>query len=294
MSFRLDANQPTNLLPLLSAALAATCFIGMDSVIKLLALRYDALQLSFFRFAGGSVFAVCLWAWKRSPLPDRAGWRLHFLRSALLLVSIVGYFHALTQLPLALAVTVSYLSPIFVAVLAIPVLKEQPSVWIWVALGLGLAGVSTAVAPELRAAFDGVGTKRLLGMASAAVAALSFAGVMLMARHQAGRDSMWTILLVQSLLPLLLLAGPAALDWRPVQRSDLGLVLLAGGLGTLGLLCLTFAFTRLEASRVAPLEYSGFVWSVLLGYLLFGEVPTLTTLASALLIVGGCLLLLRR
>lgn len=294
MPLRLDASPPTNLIPLLAAAMAATCFIGMDSVIKLMAMRYDALQLSLFRFAGGSVFAVCLWAWKRSPLPSRAGWRLHFARSVLLLLSIVGYFHALTQLPLALAVTISYLSPIFVAALAIPVLKERPSVWIWAALGSGLTGVSIAVAPELIAAFDGVGTERLLGMASAAVAALSFAGVMLMARRQAGRDSMWTILLIQSLLPLLLLAGPAALDWRPVQRSDLALILAAGALGTLGLLCLTFAFTRLEASRVAPLEYSGFVWAVLLGYLLFGEVPTLPTLVSALMIVGGCLLLLRR
>lgn len=294
MPLRLDASPQTNLIPLLAAAMAATCFIGMDSVIKLMAMRYDALQLSLFRFAGGSMFAVCLWAWKRSPLPSRAGWRLHFARSVLLLLSIVGYFHALTQLPLALAVTISYLSPIFVAALAIPVLKERPSVWIWAALGSGLTGVSIAVAPELIAAFDGVGTERLLGMASAAVAALSFAGVMLMARRQAGRDSMWTILLIQSLLPLLLLAGPAALDWRPVQRSDLALILAAGALGTLGLLCLTFAFTRLEASRVAPLEYSGFVWAVLLGYLLFGEVPTLPTLVSVLMIVGGCLLLLRR
>jgi S-adenosylmethionine uptake transporter len=60
------------------------------------------------------------------------------------------------------------------------------------------------------------------------------------------------------------------------------------------LLCLTFAFTRLEASRVAPLEYSSFVWAAGLGYLLFGEVPTLTTALSAVLIIGGCLLLLRR
>jgi drug/metabolite transporter (DMT)-like permease len=76
--------------------------------------------------------------------------------------------------------------------------------------------------------------------------------------------------------------------------SDVALILLAGGLGTFGLLCLTHAFTRLEASRVAPLEYTGLVWATALGYLLFGEVPTLSTMASAALIVGGCLLLLRR
>ena len=49
-----------------------------------------------------------------------------------------------------------------------------------------------------------------------------------------------------------------------------------------------------EASLAAPMEYTGFVWAALLGVLLFGEVPTATQLISAALIVGGCLLLVRR
>ena len=284
----------SHVLPLLAGVLAAASFVSMDSVIKLMTPRYDALQLSFFRFAGGSVFALLLWAWKRSPLPERAAWRLHVVRSLFLLVSLVGYFHALTQLPLALAVTISYLAPIFVSVLAIPVLKERPSQSIWAALTLGLAGVSTSLWPELQAGLDGKSTTRLLGMLSAAVAAVSFAFVMLLARKQSRSDSVWTILLIQSLLPLALLTAPAAWTWKPLLPGDLLLILLACGLGTLGLLCLTFAFTRLEASRVAPLEYSSFVWAAGLGYLLFGEVPTLTTALSAALIIGGCLLLLRR
>ena len=284
----------SNALPLLAGALAAASFVSMDGVIKLMAPRYDALQLSFFRFAGGSVFALLLWAWKRSPLPERGAWRLHVVRSLFLLVSLVGYFHALTQLPLALAVTISYLAPIFVSVLAIPVLNERPAPSIWAALALGLAGVSISLWPELQAGLDGKSTERLLGMLSAAVAAVSFAFVMLFARQQSRSDSVWTILLIQSLLPLALLAAPAAWAWKPLLEGDLLLILLAGGLGTLGLLCLTFAFTRLEASRVAPLEYSSFVWATGLGYLLFGEVPTLTTALSAALIIGGCLLLLRR
>ncbi|MEP7102196.1 MAG: DMT family transporter [Burkholderiales bacterium] len=288
------ASVPGHALPLLIVAIAAASFVSMDSVIKLLAARYDSLQLSFFRFAAGSLFALPLWLWRRTPLPSRGNWRVHALRSVLLLFSLVGYFHALTQLPLALAVTISYLAPIFVAVLSVPLLKEKPSSAIWLALGAGLVGVSISVWPELAAGVDGISTARLLGMASAAAAALAFAGVMLLARRMANRDSIWTILLVQSLLPLLLLAGPAALTWKPVPATDIALILLAGGLGTLGLLGITWAFTRLEASRLAPMEYTSFVWAALLGYLLFGEVPTLTTAASATLIIGGCLLLLRR
>jgi S-adenosylmethionine uptake transporter len=280
--------------PLLSAAFAAASFISMDSIIKLMAPRYDALQLSFFRFAGGSLFAVLLWSWHRTPLPMLPAWRLHLLRSCFLLVSLVGYFHALTLLPLALTVTISYLSPIFVAVFSVPVLKEKPSSSIWLALAAGLVGVSISVAPELSAGFDQMSSKRVVGMASAAIAALAFSGVMLLARHQANRDSIWTILLIQSVLPLLLLSAPAAWNWRPVANTDIALIVLAGGLGTMGLMGVTFAFSHLEASRVAPLEYSSFVWAALLGYLLFDEIPTPTTAASAALIIGGCLMLLRR
>ena len=91
---------PGHAIPLLIVALAAASFVSMDSVIKLLAARYDTLQLSFFRFAGGSVFAVPLWLWRRTPLPSRGTWRLHALRCVFLLCSLIGYFHALTQLPL--------------------------------------------------------------------------------------------------------------------------------------------------------------------------------------------------
>ena len=266
----------------------------MDSVIKLMSLRYDALQLSFFRFASGSVFALLLWAWKRSPLPDRNAWGLHLLRSLFLLVSLVGYFHALTLLPLAQTVAISYLAPIFVSVLAIPVLRERPSSSIWLALSFGLAGVLISMVPELVASLQGAGSSRLFGMLSVAIAALAFAFVMLLARRQANRDSIWTILLIQSLLPLVLLTVPAAWTWKPVLHSDIAWIMLAGLLGTVGLLGLTYAFTRLEASRVAPLEYSSFIWAAGLGYAVFGEVPTWATAASAALIIGGCLLLLRR
>jgi S-adenosylmethionine uptake transporter len=227
-------------------------------------------------------------------MPQRAAWRLHLLRTLLLLVSLVAYFHALRTLPLAQTVAISYLAPIFVSLLAIVVLHERPSRWIWLALALGLGGVSVTLWPALRGSLAGEGSSQVLGIASAALSALAFSGVMVMARHQAQHDSMWTILLIQNLLPTLLLAAPAALTWKPLHIPDLGLIVVTGACATIGLLALTHAFTRLEASRVAPLEYSSFVWATLLGYWLFGEVPTATTGISAALIVGGCLLLWRR
>jgi len=278
------------LLPLLAAALAAAAFVSMDATVKSLAPRYGAVQLTFFRFASGLVFAVAIWLWFRSPMPSRALWRLHGLRCVLLLLSLTTYFHALTLLPLAQAVAMSYTAPIFISLLAMLVLHERPSRWIWLALGLGLAGAAVALWPELQKA----GNPRLVGLAAAAFAALTFSGVMVLARMQAQRDSLWTILLLQNLLPTLLLIVPAAFFWQPLHAADLRPIALVGLLATIGLLSVTWAFKHIEASRVAPIEYTGLVWAGLLGYFLFGEVPTAATLASAALIVGGCLLLLRR
>ena len=60
--------------PLLAAALAVASFVAMDATVKTLATRYDALHLTFFRFASGSVFALALWLWRRTPLPRAAAW----------------------------------------------------------------------------------------------------------------------------------------------------------------------------------------------------------------------------
>ena len=290
----MNSSRPSTPWPLLAGALAAASFVSMDATVKAIAPRYDAVQLTFLRFASGSVFALALWLRWRTVMPRRADWGSHALRCALLLVSLLGYFHALRLLPLAQAVAMSYLAPIFVSLLAIVVLGERPSRWIWLALALGIAGVGVSLWPELQRSAQPGSVVRLEGLLSVALSTVAFSGVMVLARQQAQRDALWTILLVQNLLPTALLAAPAAWVWQPLAGADLGPVVLMGAFATIGLLSLTWAFSHLEASRVAPLEYSSFVWATLLGYTLFGEVPTLYTAASAVLIVGGCLLLLRR
>ena len=280
--------------PLAAAALAAALFIGMDATVKTLTGRFDAVQLTFLRFASGSLYALALWGWFRTPMPPRASWPLHVLRSVLLLAALVAWFHSLKLLPLVQAVAVGYTAPIFIALLAMLVLKERPGRWIWAALVLGALGCAVGLWPELSLQTDAGSAARIEGQAAALVSAVCYAGVVVLARHQAQRDALWTILLVQNLLPMLLLGGPAALRWQPLGAADLGPVLLIGLLATGGLWCITWAFTHVEASRAAPLEYTGLVWAVGLGWLLFGELPTAWSLGSAALIVVGALLLLRR
>ncbi|MES2714800.1 MAG: DMT family transporter [Pseudomonadota bacterium] len=289
-----SADPRTTALALAAAALAAACFIGMDSTAKLLGERYGTAQVTFLRFATGALFAVPLWLWRRTPLPARPQWRWHALRSGLLLVALLTWFFALNRLPLVQAVGVGYTAPLFIALLAMWLLHERPSRWIWAALAMGALGVGVALWPELQASDAPGSDARLWGMAAAAVSAITYAGVVVVARHQAQHDALWTILLVQNLLPVVVLAGPMLWLWQPMAVTDIPILLLMGGLATVGLLCITWAFSHIEASRAAPVEYTGLVWAALLGFLVFGEVPTVWSLSSAALIMLGCLLLVRR
>jgi S-adenosylmethionine uptake transporter len=276
--------------PLLVAAVAAAAFIGMDATIKGLSARYGAWQLTWFRFASGAVFAVLIWALWRTPMPKPGHLRLHLLRSAMLLLTLVLYFRSLSMLDLAQAVAMGYTAPIFTSLLAMLWLREKPTPWIWAAFALGLLGAAMALWPALRAS----SSPQLAGLAFAGLSAMSFAFVMVLTRRQAQHDALPTFLLLQNLVPLVLLTLPAVATWQPIGVRDWMPIAAVGALATVGLGAITWALRHMEASRIAPIEYTGFVWAALVGYVAFGEVPSGYTAASALLIVAGCLLLVRR
>jgi len=284
------ASQPWIAAPVWAAVLAAAAFVAMDATIKGLSARYGAVQLTFFRFASGAAFALVIWAVWRTPMPSAAQWRMHLLRSALLMVTLGLYFQALSMLGLAQAVAMGYTAPIFISLLAMLILRERPTRWVWAALALGLAGAGVALWPELQQS----GRPRLMGLVFAGFSAVTFAFVMVLTRRQAQSDSIPTFLLLQNVLPTVLMALPVATSWQPVAVADLPAVAAVGAFASVGLASITWALRHMEASRLAPVEYTGFMWAALIGYVGFGEIPSAYTAASAVLIVAGCLLLLRR
>ncbi len=291
--------------PLAAVALATALFIGMDTTAKSLSDHYNALQLCFLRFASGLLFAAPWWFFSGAQWPRRERLGSHLLRSALLLFTLLCWFESLTLLPLVQAVAVGYMAPIFISLLAMLLLKERPSSGIWAALALGVLGLAVAMWPEWRAQGDVGSAARIQGLLLAALSALGYSGVIILARHQAQRDKLWTIMLLQNLLPTVVLALPMAWAWPDgisggpvfapltVLAGDVPRILFMGLLATGGLAAMTWAFTHIEASRAAPVEYTGLIWAAALGYVLFGELPSGWTLASAALIVVGCWLLVR-
>lgn len=271
-----------------AAGIAVLCL--MDAFLKYGAARFSTFEVAFLRFACGSVVALALLAVLRPGWPSRETVIANAGRACLGVVTATTFFYALGQLPLAETLVLTFLSPMFTALFSVMLLGERVDRTIVAALAAGFAGTLIVVAGQ----FDAGAGRSLTGVAAALVSALCYAMGLVLLRARAQRDAAIIIVVFQNVGPMLLISPFAAAVWIPPTGADLQLFMLIGVLGVAGHLLLTSAFARAEAARLAPLEYTALLWAGLLGYAMFGEVPTLATFAGAALIVTAAAMATRR
>jgi S-adenosylmethionine uptake transporter len=265
---------------------------GMDTIIKGLTARYPTFEIAFLRFACGSVFAAAYYlAAGRPSITDQA-LRYHSLRAVLVVITASSFFYALSVLPIADAMALSFLSPLFVVLFGVMLLGERFTPSIAMALAAGIAGMLVIVGGQLGAGTYPVGA--LGGVAAVVVSAVTYALVIVLLRARAGVDPIPVIVLLQNVLPALLLAPLAFTVWLTPTPRDWALFFVCGLLGVSGHLLITNAFKRAEAARLAPVHYTVLPWGIFYGWLVFGDVPGLTTLFGAGLIVVATLIAQRR
>lgn len=255
----------------------------MDAIIKALSARYPTLQIAFLRFGFGLMGAAVYAAWTRPGWPTREATLYNGLRALLIVVIATTFFFALARLPLADAIALSFISPVLTAMFGVLLLGERLDWRIVVALAGGFAGMLLIIGGGLGHA--DLSREVLIGVAAVLVSAVGYALNIVMLRHRATRDPLSQIVLFQNLGPAFILAIPAWWVWMPPAPSDYTLFALLGTLGVTAHTMLAHAFARIEAARLAPVGYVTLVWGVLFGFLFFGEVPGLATLAGASLIV---------
>lgn len=274
----------------LRAALGIALLTAMDAVIKGQMQQHPFIVALFMRFAAGGLCALAVLAFARPARPTRDSIIGNVVRVPLVVLTAGSFFYSVSVLPLAEALTLSFLAPVFVAVLGGLLLKETIDRRVLQALAFGLAGMLVMVWPRLQGGVSGAEH----GVAAALFSAISYAFNLILLRKIAVKEHPAVIVLFQNAGPALCLAWPAALAFVPMSAGDLTAYLLAGALGVAGHLFLTSAFARAPASRLAPIEYTALVWASLLGWFVFNEAPLLTTYAGALLIVAGAFAVSRR
>jgi drug/metabolite transporter (DMT)-like permease len=273
---------------LLLMAGAVALFALMDAGLKLLAPHYPALQVGALRGLSSLPF-ILVWilatVGMRSLL--RVRWSLHLLRAVLGIAMMAGFVYGLRSLPLTTAYAITFVAPLLVTAMAVPLLGERVGPRRWFAIGVGLVGVLVILRPT------GEGMLTLGGLA-VLLAAVCYAASAITVRLLARTDS--TQAMVFWLMALLALGSTVLVwrDWRPIQASHLWIIAGVGLAGSLAQVALTEAFRRGEASLVAPLEYTALVWGTLLDVTLWGVLPDRVTWIGAAIIVASGLYLLRR
>ena len=202
-----------------------------------------------------------------------------FLRSFLILTAWLCYYTAARDLQLAELTTIYYAAPIIITVLSVFMLGEKVPLVRWAAVAIGFVGVFIACDP----ADLGLSLPVLLVLAAALLWGLSIVLLRKIAMQEKTIVQMILnngFFLVTAGLPLLYL-------WTTPRCGEVALLVGAGALAGFAQFTLFEGMKRAPASVIAPFEYTALVWSFLLGYLIWGDVPRSGVFVGAALIVGA-------
>ena len=268
--------------------IAAVFFSGIDSSAKWLSFRLPQVEIVWARYVGAAVFSLMAARPLSRPgvLASNAP-GLQIFRSLMLLGSTVFNFLALSKLQLAETSTISFLCPLFIALLAGPWLGERIGGARAAAIGIGFLGVLIATRPGTSA------FQPIVLVAIAGVVCNAFYG--LTTRALAGRDLPETTLAWTPITGVVLTTPLLPWFWSTPENAQVWAVMgLMGLCGALGHWFMILAHQRAPASAMAPFAYTQLIWMIMIGALTFGDWPPAATLVGAGIVIASNLFLVWR
>jgi S-adenosylmethionine uptake transporter len=258
----------------------------MDALMKGASMAVGAYSALAIRSLIGVLLAGPLWLASRPGRPAAATLRLHLLRGTVAAAMAFTFFWGIARLPLAEGIALSFIAPLVALYLAAILLGERIAPQAVGASLLGIAGVVVIAAARM----SGGGASGRTGWGIAAILASSmlYAWNLVLQRQQALLARPAEVAAFQNAVVggVLMLGAPW---WLSVPEADeLAWIAAAAVLAVAASMILAWGYARAEAQVLVPLEYSGFLWAGLFGWLMFREPVTLPTLAGACLIVVAC------
>ena len=265
---------------LLWTSAAGLLFSMLNALMRSLTLHLDPFQAQFLRYFFGLLVLLPVMLHKgfASYWPRQVG--PQFTRGAVHTLGLFMWFNALPRIPLADMTAIGFTGPIFIMIGAYVFFKE-PMRWArWLACGIGFGGVLIVVGPKLSGSG---GAFHLLMLASAPVFAASFLLTKALTRH----ESPGVIVVWQSISVSLFSLPLALWHWQWISPWQWAAFALCGVLGSGGHYCLTRSFMAADISATQSAKFLDLVWSALMGYLLFADVPSQSTLIGGTLICAA-------
>ena len=274
-----------------------------DSIVKWLSPRYALHEIMLFRgcFAMVLVMLFVRYEGGVQVLKTRRPW-LHLLRGILLVFANMFFFLGLATMPLAETVALFFMAPVFICLLAKPVLGETVGPARWAAVVIGLIGVVVMMQP-------GSDVFRLSSLLPV-MAALTYSGMQMVTRKLGIREraATMTFYIQVAFIGVGLLMGLAIGDgslnrfdnptldfllraWAMPSRWDLVLLALCGFIVACGGYLISQAYRIAQASVVAPFEYTSLPFALVIGFIVWGDWPSLVSfMGSALIVVSGLII----
>jgi S-adenosylmethionine uptake transporter len=274
------------LLPYAVTLVAVGLFSLMDALMKGAALAVGAYSALLLRNAIGLALIAPVWLATRRGWPARPAMRVHLVRGIVAAAMAFTFFWGIARIPLAEGIALSFVAPLIALYLAAILLGERVQPGAVAASLAGLAGV--AVIAFGRAGTEGWSEEAGWGTVSVLVSSILYAWNLVLQRQQALAARPVEVATFQTgiVLVVLLLFAPVAFifpdssAWPAIAGSAV--------LALTAVLLLAWSYARAEAQALVPLEYSGFLWAALFGWLFFAEGVTWPVLIGTGLIVGAC------
>ncbi len=274
--------------------ISTLAFTLMSALIRSLGERIPLGEIVFSRSLFGLVPLIFMLQW-RGELHE--AFRLHkpirhITRAIAGIGSMFCNFAALSRIPLADATAINFVTPLFNVALAAIFLGEKVRRFRWAAVAVGFAGVLLMLLPHMgKGEWNSVAA---YGALLALSAAFLVSAAMTQVRQLAATET--TASLVFSFTVLSTLSGLVAMFWGWVVPSgwDAMILVLTGVFGGIGQITVTESYRHAGAGTVAPFAYTSMIYSIILGYAFFGEVPELVVMAGAAIVVLAGLFVLYR
>jgi drug/metabolite transporter (DMT)-like permease len=263
--------------------LAMLCLAGMDATGKVLTQTYPIVQVLAIRFA---IFlcVVCLVSLVTARKGPRQPFRsrmvgTQILRSLVLVVEVSVFILAFSMMPLADVHAIAAISPLIVTLMAGLFLGERIGLRSWLSVGAGFAGALIIIRPGMHV-MSGTAMIPVIG-------AVLWAAYQILSRRVAEVDSPETSVFFSAAIGFIVFGSLAPFYWIWPSAESWLFLIMNGLLGTTGHYVLIKALALAPASILQPFSYTLMVWAIVIGYVVFGDLPDGFTLLGAAIVVAA-------
>jgi len=278
--------------------LSTVMFAVMSALVRSLGEIVPVGQIVFFRSAFAILPVIIIYAWRNElGAAVRTGRPLGHLGRGL--ISVFGMFlnfAALSRLPLVDATAISFASPLITVALSAILLNENVRIYRWSAVGVGFIGVIVMLWPYLDLAkiVAAGSTASTIGAMCALAGAFTNAGSVIQTRRLTDSETTSSIVFYFSLACAVAGLATLPLGWHEPTWGEFVALAMIGILGGLSHIVLTESYRYAPASVVAPFDYLAMLWAFVLGYAVFGEIPTIHVyIGSAIVAAAGLFVIWR-